>query len=177
MPADYAYEALQRMRDLPNPVPTPSNFHVKQDGNEEVRLTSETGAQKGSKLDRFDLIPTEPLRLLAHHYGVGARKYAENNWRKGYKWSLSYAAMQRHANAFWSGEDIDEETGTPHIIAAAWHCFAMAQYMIDFKEYDDRPSKPETDSSGGDQPPTEGQGPLPGGPPVPVWLPYQPSQT
>lgn len=104
----------------------------------EVRMVSSTGAEKGSKLERFDLIPVGPLRELAKHFGRGAMKYDDNNWRKGYDWSLSFAALMRHAWAFWGGEDIDEETGTPHIIAAAWHCFALAEYREAHPEFDNR---------------------------------------
>jgi hypothetical protein len=59
------------------------------------------------KLERFDLIPTGPLAELAKHYGLGARKYASHQWRKGYEWSKSYAAIQRHLNDFWGGKDYD----------------------------------------------------------------------
>lgn len=97
-----------------------------------------TGAQKDNKIERYDLIPVSPLRLLARHYGVGATKYADRNWEKGYAWSWSYAAAQRHLNKFWEGEDIDEETGTPHVISAAWHCFALAWFMVNRKDKDDR---------------------------------------
>lgn len=104
----------------------------------EVRTTSETGGQKGSKPQRYDLIPTEPLRMLATLYGRGAEKYDDDNWRKGYDWKFSYAALQRHLNQFWAGEDIDAEMQLPHVISAAWHCFTLAQFMIDHPEFDSR---------------------------------------
>lgn len=100
-----------------------------------------TGAQKASKLERYDLIPTGPLEKLARHYGVGALKYPARNWEGGYAWSLTYAALQRHANQFWSGEDIDPETGSPHLAAVAWHAFALLEYMQTHPEKDDRPHK------------------------------------
>lgn len=106
---------------------------------EERVVDPATGGEKGRKLARFDLIPVEPLRLLAEHYGRGARKYADRNWEKGYAWSLSYAALMRHLTAFWGGEDLDAETGSPHIIAAAWHAFALAEYTRTHPEKDDRP--------------------------------------
>lgn len=116
---------------------------------EEVRKVSSTGGEKGSKLERYDLIPPEPLRLLARLYGIGGRKYADRNWERGYDWSLSYAAMQRHANQFWAGEDIDahlpecapgctDHTEAPHVIAVAWHAFALAQFMVDHPDFDNR---------------------------------------
>lgn len=111
---------------------------------DEVRVTADTGGAKGSKPARFDLIPSEALTLLATHFGHGADKYPEvngvDNWRNGYPWSLSFAAMQRHLWAFWGGEDIDPETGRPHMVAAAWHAMVMLTFMArpDLQRFDDR---------------------------------------
>ena len=118
----------------------------------EVRQTSDSGAQKGSKRARHDMIPTDALTILAEHYGIGAEKYQPvindehpngiDNWRLGYPWSLSYAAMQRHATQFWGGEDIDQETGSPHLAAVAWHALAMLHWSLNdelTEKYDDRP--------------------------------------
>lgn len=106
----------------------------------EVMTTSPTGAMKAENDERYDLIPVEPLRLLARHYGVGAKKYADRNWEKGIEWHKNFASANRHMQAFWGGEDIDAETGTPHVISAAWHMFALAEYMTTHPELDDRPT-------------------------------------
>ena len=104
----------------------------------EVRTVSPSGGEKGTKDERFDLIPVEALAALARHYGIGARKYSDHNWRNGYEWSKSYAALQRHATQFWGGEDIDEETGSPHMAAVAFHALALLVFMDEHREYDDR---------------------------------------
>lgn len=106
----------------------------------EVRVVDkETGAQKGQKLARFDLVPAKPLWLLAEHYGRGAKKYADRNWERGYDWSLSYDALCRHLNAFWQGEDYDEETESLHMTAVAWHAFALIEFFHTHPEKDNRP--------------------------------------
>jgi hypothetical protein len=79
----------------------------------EVRTTSSTGGQKGVKLARFDLIPAGPLRELAEHYGRGARKYANHQWRNGYEWSKSIGALGRHFNDFMAGKDYDVCSNEP----------------------------------------------------------------
>lgn len=107
----------------------------------EFRVTSRTGGQKGSKPERFDLIPAGPLRMLAHLYGNGAEKYEARNWEKGYEWSLSFAAMQRHLWLFWSGEDIDEEMQLPHLTCAAFHAFALTEFLTTHPEFDNRPRR------------------------------------
>ena len=94
-------------------------------GDEILVVDTLTGAEKGAKVQRFSLIPYEFLWELAAHYGVGARKYADRNWERGYKWSLSYDALQRHIHQWLSGEKNDPETGTHHLICAAWHCCAL----------------------------------------------------
>ncbi len=107
---------------------------------EEHRVTDpETGGEKNSKLARFDLIPTGPLWKLAEHYGEGAKKYDDRNWERGYRWSLSYAALNRHLNAWWDGEDFDEETGSNHMTAVLWHAMALLEFTETHPDKDDRP--------------------------------------
>ncbi len=106
----------------------------------------ETGGRKGSKTARFDLIPTGPLWSLAEHYGKGARKYADRNWELGYKWSLSYAAAQRHLNLFWSGNptEYDATIGGDihHLDAAIFHLMALREFERTHPEKDDRAKNP-----------------------------------
>jgi hypothetical protein len=107
---------------------------------DERRVTDpETGGEKGTKLARYDLIPAGPLLQLAEHYGIGAAKYEPNNWRRGYAWSLSFAALQRHAWAFWNGEDNDPETQSHHMAAVAFHAFALIEFGGTDTGTDDRP--------------------------------------
>jgi len=107
-------------------------------GAGEVRQKSSTGGEKGAKPQDYSLIPVLPLNLLAELYHNGSLKYSAHNWRKGYAWSLSYSAAMRHLTAFWNGEDIDPEMNLPHVTCATFHLFALAQYMTDFPEFDDR---------------------------------------
>jgi hypothetical protein len=120
--------------------------------SEEVRSVSSTGGEKGVKLERYDLIPVGPLQELARLYGNGALKYDDRNWERGYEWGKSYAALQRHANAFWGGEDFDSHqpdcdpgctthTGAHHMAAAAWHCFVLIEFATTHPEFDNRVKK------------------------------------
>jgi hypothetical protein len=108
----------------------------------EEMTTSPTGGDKSRKLARFDLLPPYPLTLLAEHFGRATKehggKYDDRNWEKGYAWSLCFGALQRHAWAFWGREDIDPDTGSPHLIAVAWHALALVEFSKTHPEYDDR---------------------------------------
>lgn len=107
----------------------------------EIRVVNETtGGEKGQKLARFDLLPAGPLQAVAEHFGRGAAKYEDRNWERGYDWSLSFGALQRHAWAFWGGEDIDAETGSPHLAAVAFHALALLEFATTHPELDDRPN-------------------------------------
>lgn len=111
----------------------------------EVRSVSVTGGEKGVKPQRFDLLPWHSLGVVAEHYAKGAEKYAAHNWRRGYEWSKSFAALQRHLSAWWQGEDVDAETGSSHLAAAAFHVLALIEFTRDFPQFDDR-YQPETEN-------------------------------
>lgn len=106
--------------------------------NGETRTTSSTGGEKGTKEARYDLIPVDALESVAVLYGRGANKYAPHNWRKGYEWSKSYSALQRHAQAFWNGEDYDPELGTPHMASVIFHALALMTFTNEQPDFDDR---------------------------------------
>ena len=106
----------------------------------ETRIVDpDTGGQKGQKLARFDLLPVEALWEIAEHFGRGAEKYADRNWERGYKWSLSYAALMRHLTAWWGGEEFDEETGSHHLAAVGFHAMVLLTFIHTHPEGDDRP--------------------------------------
>jgi len=106
--------------------------------------------KEGTKYDqdklRTDLIPPECIEALAYIYTFGAKKYDDNNWRKGMKFSRVYGATLRHLLAWYKGEDNDPETGKSHTWHAIWGCVTLAYYMLFYKRYakfDDRIIKGE----------------------------------
>lgn len=105
-------------------------------------VKSEPGLRFDNGKSRVDLIPAEFILALGQHFGAGAKKYAEHNWAKGMSWSRCYACAQRHMLAFWNGEDIDGETGSPHVIAAAWNMCALHWYANHGVGNDDRFIRP-----------------------------------
>lgn len=93
----------------------------------------------GEGYARFDLIPTAAMFALARHYGAGAAKYAAHNWAGGYEWSKAFAAMSRHLNQAKSGEYLDEEMDSPHMVAVLWHCLNLVEFQTTHPDFDDRP--------------------------------------
>ena len=116
-----------------------SRFEGVPANSDEVRVTSATGGQKGRKQAQLGAIDPTALRTVAEVAGHGTEKYARYNFLRGYDWSLSYDALQRHLLAFWAGEDIDPESGLAHLGHAAWHCLALLAFMQRQIGTDDRP--------------------------------------
>jgi len=105
----------------------------------EVRVVNEkTGGEKGKKACRIDLIPAGPLWKVGELYGAGARKYQDHNWRRGYDWSLSLAALFRHLFQWVGGEKTDDETGGHHLASVCFHAMALMEFEDTHPELDDR---------------------------------------
>jgi hypothetical protein len=154
-PEPDAQSPTETAQDAPGPV------SASPAARSEVRVTSATGGQKGTKLAAFDQVSPEVEVLVAEHFGKGARKYDAHNFRKGYPWSLSYSALRRHLAAFWAGEEYDNcpedgagcvhrdgeayepgtcynHTGSLHIVAVVWHAMVLTEFYLHRGEYDDR---------------------------------------
>jgi hypothetical protein len=67
---------------------------------------------------RMDLLPPEALIEVSRVLGYGANKYAAHNWRKATEWGRYSAAAMRHLTAWMNGEDVDPESGLPHVAHA-----------------------------------------------------------
>lgn len=87
---------------------------------------------------RLDLISSVAINGTATILAFGACKYAANNWRKGMDWSRCIASMLRHTFAFMGGEDLDPESGLPHIDHIACNVMFLQEYYRTHKHLDDR---------------------------------------
>lgn len=105
---------------------------------EKRKTDNETGGQKGAKPEEFALLPAEALEEISKVYAHGAEKYEANNWRKGYPWSWSFSALMRHLWAFWRGEDIDKDSGLPHLAHAGFHIMSLLWFSKHRTSKDDR---------------------------------------
>src|SRR6266850_5329226 len=108
------------------------------ENGETIIIDTKTGGAKGQKPERFDLIPMAALEEVARVYGMGAKKYDDYNWLKGYKWSLSFGAMLRHISLWMMGQSTDKESGLHHLAHAAWHCLTLMSFELYQLGSDDR---------------------------------------
>lgn len=76
----------------------------------------------------------------------GALKYGRHNYRAvGVRTSVYYDAVIRHLTAFWEGQDIDPDSGLPHIIKAAACLAVLRDSQIIGNVVDDRPPSHKDD--------------------------------
>lgn len=101
------------------------------------------GSKADTKKRRYDLVPSSLERQLAEVMTYGAQKYRDLNWTKGLKYHRLYAAIRRHLDAWWTGEDTDPESGLSHLAHIAANCAMLLSFsdsnlhqsLDDRKEY------------------------------------------
>lgn len=91
----------------------------------------------------MDLLDWDALEGIAHVLTFGARKYVSNNWRGGISYSRIISSLLRHLAAIQRGEDVDPESGLPHIDHVGCNAMFLSFFMKHRPELDDRwkPSK------------------------------------
>jgi len=81
---------------------------------------------------KMDLFPPKALKAIAQGMTHGAKKYNRFNYKlgEGLNWTQPYAACMRHLNAWNDGEDMDEDSGLPHL----WLAGCEMVMLIDLVE-------------------------------------------
>jgi hypothetical protein len=130
--------------------PTALAYSPNFDGEERV-TDPDTGGMKNRKDCELFTAPPYGLEEYGKVCSYGSRdKYAQNNWRYGFVWSLSANALLRHYLAWVGGEDLDPDSGLHHLAHAAWHSLVLVQFSKDHPEKDDRFQGPAHPHSAGD---------------------------
>lgn len=100
-----------------------------------------SGARYNGGKPDFSLIPLSTLEDEARVWGYGKQKYAAWNWAKGMAWSVPLACALRHLAAWQRGEDVDPESGLPHLAHVMCNIRMLTLYSKTYPEGDDRPPK------------------------------------
>jgi hypothetical protein len=97
-----------------------------------------TAARFNTGKPAFDLVPLSALADCARVFDYGRAKYAEWNWAKGQPWSVPFACLMRHMAAWQAGEDLDPESGLPHLGHAMANLVMLSTFARTYREGDDR---------------------------------------
>ena len=105
-----------------------------------VLTTSEksTGLKFDLDKTRVELLDAEWLEGVGQVLTFGARKYAAHNWRGGISYSRLLGACMRHLFAILRGDDLDAESGLPHVYHASCCLMFLSWMMNHRKDLDDR---------------------------------------
>ena len=83
-------------------------------------LEDTSGVKFDQDKPRWDLLPWTAVEAVVRVLGLGAVKYAPDNWRKVPEHRTRYfSACMRHLVAWQEGEQLDPETGENHLAHAA----------------------------------------------------------
>ncbi|AKF12744.1 hypothetical protein PHIM7_199 [Sinorhizobium phage phiM7] len=104
----------------------------KKDGNPKTSV--------GSRKFSLSVMSSAVTAEIALGMLEGARKYGRHNWRdEGAMASIYWDAAMRHLIKWWEGEDIDPDSGLPHIVKAMASLYVLRDAMICETWVDDRP--------------------------------------
>lgn len=87
---------------------------------------------------RWDLLPLDALDTVAKVFTYGATKYTEHNWLNNMRYGRFVAAAFRHLRDYWLGEDLDKESGLPHLAHATANLLMLLASIQRGKGTDDR---------------------------------------
>lgn len=106
--------------------------------NRVIQIPTPSGQKYDQEKPRMDLLDSSWLEGVAQILTFGAKKYAAHNWRGGIELSRLIAAAMRHIASFNAGEDLDPESGKPHLYHASC-CLMFASWMFNNRpDLDDR---------------------------------------
>lgn len=124
----YSYPLGQQVGPGPYAIPTPALDPKAQPGDN----TKEGATKYDAGKPRLALVLggfAEALEWVAKVGTFGAKKYSPNGWKKVPNGQERYEdALYRHWNAYLAGEEIDPESGLPHLAHMAWGVLAVMEY-------------------------------------------------
>lgn len=130
-PGDEPISAFKTLADFPERIGI-GDVNSKEKGS---------GARYNTGKPDYSLIPISTLEDEARVWMYGAHKYAAWNWAKGMAWSVPFACAMRHLAAWQKGEDVDPESGLPHLAHVMCNIRMLTLYTKTYPEGDDRPPK------------------------------------
>ena len=104
---------------------------------DQLRLFQEGNDKALTKV--FELSRKADMEDAVKVLAFGAKKYKAWNWAKGMAWSVPTGCALRHAQAIFSGEEYDPDSGERHLAHILCNLMMLDWYVQHYPEGDDRP--------------------------------------
>lgn len=106
-----------------------------------VKYREDTPFHADSGKAPVEQLPAVSLEGVARVFGYGAVKYGPYNWleyQDEWQWGQLVGSTLRHLFAFMRREDVDQESGLPHLAHAAANILMLMQLIDRGAGKDDR---------------------------------------
>lgn len=81
----------------------------------------------------WHLLPIEGVEGMLKVMQFGEKKYGAYNWTLGMDWHRLFSAVMRHLWAWFRKEELDPESGLPHLYHACC-CILMLTSLVEMKK-------------------------------------------
>lgn len=99
---------------------------------------SELADRFNSGKPQWTMVDFDALEPMVRVLDYGARKYSPHNWKKGLPYTQVVDSLMRHIIAFVGGEDIDQESGLPHVGHISCNAMFLSHMAMFRPDMDDR---------------------------------------
>lgn len=101
-------------------------------------MEKQLGIRENEGKTRWSLVDFEALKPMVDTLEYGAEKYDSHNWKKGLPVTEVSESLMRHLFAFLNGEDLDAESGLPHVGHIACNAMFLSHMALFRPDMDDR---------------------------------------
>ncbi len=103
-----------------------------------INVTTPTGLKFDTEKNPLELLDPLALEGIGMVLKFGSNKYAAHNWRGGISFTRLIGAALRHLFAIIKGEDVDPESGLPHVDHLGCCVMFLSNMMKTRPDLDDR---------------------------------------
>lgn len=107
-------------------------------GFKDSDFTEPTGRKDDQDKLPMHLIDVDALEGMVRVLQFGMNKYSANNWKGGISYTRLIGAALRHTFAILRGQDLDPESGEPHVDHLQCCAHFLSFMMKNRKDLDDR---------------------------------------
>ena len=106
----------------------------------------EAGHLDSGKSELQYILAMEGLEQVAAVGTFGTNKYGRWNYKQGMPWMKLGGSLSRHLRAWLIGEDLDRESGLPHLAHLVYDALMLLDYERNHRDKDNR-YIPKSDSN------------------------------